>query len=53
LKLKDDKKFFDIIDSFLNDLSNKEYFKNYIVTGINLNEVDKVNTKLETYKKEN
>ena len=53
LRFKDERKFFDIIDSFLNDLSNKEYFKNYIITGINLNETEKVDTKLETYKREN
>lgn len=52
-KVKDERKFFDIIDNFLNDLSNKEYFKNYIISWINLNEIDKVNKKLEIYKDEN
>ena len=53
LKLGDERKFFDIIDEFLNDLWNKEYFKNYIITGINLSEIDKVDEKLEAYKKKN
>lgn len=53
LRLNDEKKFFDIIDSELRDLSNIKYFRNYITSWINLNELDKINKKLEDYKLEN